>query len=460
MTEPKNPKSPSTDEMIAELAQEFGLGGKKEEGAEGQEASSPASEPGEAPAKKEPEKPEKPEKGDKKGKGKDKDKDKRPASAAPAAPAAPRRPGKDAPLAVNPDAGMDEALFPVTPGRRKPVDLGGDEVRLANPREEQILRSEKKLLVGLLVTIGVVFAIAVILLSIFLDRRRDELAAHEVVPENWVEMLSQFDVHQQEMVEYKRRKAEEERKAKTPLYGHIKIETDPAQADVYIACLPLDARCNNVGTKDQPRWDDHFVKDEELGDRACTTEAECQECAPAPAPVAPPPGTPAGAVPAPQPICKFAGAQCVQGKCKMPMRTAITIQSLWIGNLLGVDPERKYQVRISKPGWVTETFEVTAADWTNQLIPGRSDSDRVFLKQIPLKVDLCCFPQNLEYCQKNLPEDVCKEMEAHLQKVAAGQANCSNPPPEAVCKELELYLKAKAEYQAAMLQAMEEAQKQ
>lgn len=431
MSEPKNPKSTSTDEKNAAQAEESGHGGKKD--AAGQGAAEGA----------------------------------KPAEAAPAA-AAPAKAKKEGgkPKTADESVGMDETFFPVSPAKTKARDshIDHDDEEFLDVREKLVAKGEKRTLAILGSVILTALLVSAVLLAIFLEKRRAELKANDIEPEGAWDMIAHFDVHQQDIVAYKARKAAEEKRAKTPIYGHLRIETDPPQADVYISCIPLDARCNNVGTKENPQWDEHYVKDEELGKKECKSDADCQECTmPAAGSAAPAPAAGTGAATelalAPAgPTCRFPDARCSDGLCRLPMRTAITIQSLFIGTLVGLEKERKYHVRLSKPGWITEEFDVSEENWENKLIPGREDSDRAFRKQIELKAHPCCFPQDLEYCNKNLPVEICKDLEVHLQKVAAGQASCNDAPPEPICKDIMAYLHAKAEYQAAMMKAMEQAQ--
>ncbi len=384
MSDPKK-KSPSTDEMIAALAEEFGLGdGAAAEGepaadakaASGQKKQSDAKTGG---AKKEDKKDEK--KAEKKA-------DKK--AEAPAAPQ-PKRSATD----------VEEIFDIAQKADAAPLDFSAaelDEGKLAE------VRANRRTIMGLVITLLVVAAVSGGLLFYFLEERRTELAAAEIEPDSWVEMITDFDIHQQEIKEYKARKVEEEQRAKTPIFGHLRLETEPSQAFVVIDCLPMDAHCNNAGTKTEPRWENQYVKDEEIGDRKCSADVDCRDCKPAP------PLAAGEAPPTPESLCRFPDARCAGEVCRLPMKTAITIQSLYVGTLAGLQADRKYAVRVHKPGWITETFEVGVADWETKMVPDRDDSDRTAVKRLELKPD------------PNAPEEIRKQVEEYIKKKADAEA--------------------------------------
>ena len=119
----------------------------------------------------------------------------------------------------------------------------------------------------------------------------------------------------------------------------------------------------------------------------------------------------------PRALCSIYDAQCQAGQCYLPIRTATTMQSLYVGTLGGLDPQRHYKITLKKPGWKEEFYDVTAKDWSQQAIPGRDDSDRIFVKRFELQPD-------------------------------------PNAPPE-IRAEVEEYLKQKEEAAAAMMKEME-----
>lgn len=369
MADTKNPKTPTTDDMIAALAEEFGLG----DGPAAPSAPAPASAP--APPKQQP--PVK--------------------RAAPAAPKPPPRPELD---------DIADIFGPGGDGDSEPLgalEADGDDLDF-DEGEMLAARSRKRTAIAFLITIVVVLAACAAVMYVFLANRHTELAAAEIEPDTWLEMITDFDIHTEEIREYKQRKAHEAQLAKTPIYGNLRLETEPTFANVTIDCIPMDTHCNNAGTKEAPRWESQYVRDEEIGDRKCSTDRDCQDCKPAPAPT---PGEPPID---PRKLCRFPDAKCAGSVCRLPMKTAITIQSLFVGTLAELQPDRKYRVRIFKPGWQTETIELGASAWDTKLVPQRDDSDRVAIRRLDLKPD------------PNAPEELRKEVEEYLRKKAEAEA--------------------------------------
>ncbi len=251
MADTKNPKTPTTDDMIAALAEEFGLGDAP--AAATGAAPKPASKPAARAAKPKP-KPK--------------------PKAAPKPKPEPAEPVDDIADIFNPGGGggggidLDDPLEPAT--------LSDDDDEAAFIAA----RSRRRTAIAFLVMVAVVLGACATVLYVFLANREKELATSQIEPESWLEMITDFDIHTEEIREYKQRKAHEAQLAKTPIYGNLRLESEPTLANVTIDCVPMDNHCNNAGTKDTPRWERQYVRDEEIGDRKCSVDRDCQDCKP------------------------------------------------------------------------------------------------------------------------------------------------------------------------------------
>ena len=213
------------------------------------------------------------------------------------------------------------------------------------------------------------------------EKRMAELEEANVLVDSALEIITLYDVHQEDIKQFKIKEHNKAERAKVPIYGNLRIESEPEFADVYVECLPTDARCNNVGDKATPRWDSHWVRDEETKEKKCVRDEDCRVCREA---------TPAEVKEEgfdPRALCSIYDAKCQTGECFLPIRTATTMQSLFIGTLGGLEADRRYNVIIKLAGWMEERYEVTSKDWDQQAIPGRDDSDRIFVKRFELRPD-------------------------------------------------------------------------
>ena len=267
-------------------------------------------------------------------------------------------------------------------------------------------------LIGAVVVVGILLVVG-LFLGWLGQKRMSELERADVLIDSWVEIITLYDVHQEDIKQSKIKKHNKEQRAKVPIYGNLRIESEPEFADVYIECMPRDARCNNVGSKDAPSWDSHWVSDEETKEKKCVRDEDCRVCREAK------PKEMAEEGFDPRALCSIYDAKCQAGQCFLPIRTATTMQSLYIGTLGGLEQERKYSLSIKLAGWLEERYEVTARDWSQQAIPGRDDSDRVFVKRFQLKPDPMA------------PPDIKAKVDAYLLEKAEAAA--------AMMKEMEAW---------------------
>lgn len=235
-------------------------------------------------------------------------------------------------------------------------------------------------LVGVSVVV-VILALVGAFLGYLGQKRMAELDEANVLVDSPIEIITLYDVHQEDIKQFKIKQHNKAERAKVPIYGNLRIESEPEFADVYLECLPTDARCNNVGTKEAPKWDSHWVRDEETKEKKCVRDEDCRVCREA---------TEAERNAEdfdPKALCSIYDAKCQTGQCYLPIRTATTMQSLYIGTLGGLDATRQYRISVKLPGWLEERYDVASKDWGQQAIPGRDDSDRIFVKRFELKPD-------------------------------------------------------------------------
>lgn len=243
-----------------------------------------------------------------------------------------------------------------------------------------------------------------VFLWILADRRMKELESANVLVDGYVELITLYDVHQEDIKQWRIKEHTTAERAKVPVYGILKIDSEPQFADVHIECMPRDARCNNAGTKEAPRWESHWVLDEETREKRCIRDEDCRECRePAPEELKEPDFDMRA-------LCSIYDAKCQEGHCYLPMRTSTTMQGLFVGTLGGLEAERRYVVRLEKPGWLTQTYEITSKDWTLRVNPSRDDSDRVYLHSFNLEPD------------PNAPPDIKAKVDEYLKKKLEDQA--------------------------------------
>ena len=268
---------------------------------------------------------------------------------------------------------------------------------------------------GKFIGFGIVVAILVLVggFLIYLGQKRmAELEEANVLVDSTLEIITLYDVHQEDIKQFKIKKHHKAERAKVPIYGNLRIESEPEFADVYVECLPTDARCNNVGTKEAPKWDSHWVRDEETKDKKCVRDEDCRVCRQATEDERKAEDFD------PKALCSIYDAKCQTGQCYLPIRTATTMQSLYIGTLGGLEATRQYRVTVKLPGWLEERYEVGTKDWGQQAIPGRDDSDRIFVRRFQLRPDPMAPPDIKEKVDAYLKQkeeeaaSMLKEMEA------------------------------------------------
>ncbi len=268
---------------------------------------------------------------------------------------------------------------------------------------------------GKMIGVSVVVVILVLVggfLAYLGEKRMAELDDANVLVDSPLEIITLYDVHQEDIKQFKIKQHHKAERAKVPIYGNLRIESEPEFADVYVECLPTDGRCNNVGVKGAPRWDSHWVRDEETKEKKCVRDEDCRVCRDATPEEVKEEGFD------PRALCSIYDAKCQAGECFLPIRTATTMQSLYIGTLGGLDADRRYNISIKLAGWLEERYEVGSKDWGQQAIPGRDDSDRIFVKRFELKPDPMAPPHIKEKVDAYLKEKeeaaaaMMKEMEA------------------------------------------------
>jgi len=363
--------APSTDDMLNALASE--VSGKKtravDEGATTvQETVTPQPEDGEAPEAADEPDPEEASEGEPESE---------------AAEESAQTSKKSAPRSSTGEIKDATAIFGISQD-----DVSLDDIDFDEPVDDDMLGAPAGggRMIGIVLVLVILGGIAVFL-GMLGQKRMSELEDAHVLVDSWVEVLTLYDVHQEDIKQYKIKQHNKAERAKVPIYGNLRIESEPEMADVYLECQPPDGHCNNVGTKEAPRWDSHWVRDEETKEKKCVRDEDCRECRTATAEEMKEEGFD------PRALCSIYDAKCQAGQCYLPIRTATTMQSLYVGTLAGLDPARRYTLTLKKAGWLDERYEVGAKDWTQQAIPGRDDSDRTFVKRFEFKPDPMAPPE-------------------------------------------------------------------
>ena len=266
--------------------------------------------------------------------------------------------------------------------------------------------------------------------------RMTKLQDANILVDSPLELLTLYDVHEQDLRRFESKARDKAQRAKVPLYGNLRIESEPEFADVFVECVPLDAHCNNTGTREAPRWDSHWVPDEESKTSTCRGDEDCRVCRQ-------PTYAERNATDLdPRSLCSIYDTKCQAGRCYLPIRTATTLQSLYIGTVGGLETERRYRIIIRMPGWLEQTYEVSHLDWSQKANPGRQDSDRIFVKRFELRPDPAAPPVIKSkvdtYLRTKLEEEAAmmREMEAWQNSHAlAGKRRPKSKPRAKVAKK-------------------------
>jgi hypothetical protein len=292
-------------------------------------------------------------------------------------------------------------------------DLGEPSLEDEDLDEEDLLVKQRAARNSVLLWGGLLAAILIpvllVLMSLY-SKRAEQLEGADVLVDAWWEVLTLYDVHEEDIKSWALRAHTKAERAKMPVWGHLRIESEPQQADIFVGCEPRDERCNNSGTKENPSWDPHWVRDIELKDRRCMQDSDCRECRDLTEEDRKQEDYIANPSEYMKRLCRVFDVKCKTGGCYLPLRTGATMQSLYLGTVGGLQKDRRYAVRVGMPGWISETHTVSSNDWTSRLDPSRDDSDRTFLKRFELKPD------------PNAPPDVKARVDAYLKKKLEDQA--------------------------------------